>query len=329
MAFASLSTRPQNFKLNAFYTWCELETLKNILWPKMMPYLTIHHISRKKMYKESWSNFNKSNTHTHPATDWHIQSYKPWHVGILFCAKIAKPRGCHATKWPHFVSKWPTLVKTRTVNVSSDHSLMLCAGHRIGFVENTTTICCVLVFSISVSHPFNFFLTKSATSGGLVNMKSYWYLYTRKDDRPLGHALDMLDTVSQSIPCFPNMWRYNFWAWSRWPAHIGWLTWTTKQQPHVSSRLSSGNFCPNQRLFQRRTMPMLRIICPIKYINFNSERSKPGMLPSGHGKWAPVQSLLWISDQVLEWACLFEAQCHRNEWKFSGTTVLRGEKWHT
>lgn len=64
MAFASLSTRPQNFKLNAFYTWCELETLKNILWAKMMPYLTIHHISRKKMYKESWSNFNKSNTDT-------------------------------------------------------------------------------------------------------------------------------------------------------------------------------------------------------------------------------------------------------------------------
>lgn len=31
------------------YTCCELETLKNILWPKMMPYLTIHHISRKKM----------------------------------------------------------------------------------------------------------------------------------------------------------------------------------------------------------------------------------------------------------------------------------------
>ena len=93
MAFASLSTQPQNFKLDAFYTWCELETLKNMLWPKMMPYLTIHHISRKKqcMKNHEATLIKVTQTQTHPATDWHIQSYKPWHFGIFFAPKLRNP----------------------------------------------------------------------------------------------------------------------------------------------------------------------------------------------------------------------------------------------
>lgn len=107
---------------NAFYTWCRTRDSKEHIVAKDD---AISHNSSHIPYKKCMKNHAATLRNTHPATDWHIQSYKPWHVGIFFCTKIAKPRGCHATKWPHFVSKWPTLVKTRTVNVSSDHSLML------------------------------------------------------------------------------------------------------------------------------------------------------------------------------------------------------------
>lgn len=140
------------------------------------------------------------------------------------------------------------------------------------------------MFSISVSLSLQSLFTKSAIRGTGKDA-ILLYLYTRKDEG-LGHAWTCL-TLYKSIPCFPNMWRYNFWAWSGDPhTSAGWHG--RQNSSHMFRAVwAVATFAQIKGFFRIRTMPMLRIICPIKYINFNSERSKPGMLPSGHGKWAP------------------------------------------